>query len=298
MKFIRSPLVINRTAATEILQKDLPVNPLSHLIISLEMYNATDEATLAEILAFINKIEVTHMGKTIVSLESEDLAAENAYLYKANPILTQNDAADNTTRLLSLIVPFGRSIFNPDECYPATKKGELQLNLDYTAPNTAADNGILNIETVEILGANPTKYLKSTMLTVTAPGATGDHDVDLPIGNDIIALQLRMTTFPATSSHTYGVNRARVLVDNSEEGYADASAQGLVGDGIFHLSTLPRDIAAFGDIIPANVVWLDYDPLRDNNYLLQTEGKSSVKARLNMGVDEATYLTIMELVRV
>lgn len=296
MDFIRSPLVINRTAATEVLPRDLPVNPISHINIMLEGYNATDEATLAEILAFINKVEVTHMGKTIISLESEDLAGLNCYLFKRHPILTQNVATDNATRLLCLVVPFGRRIFDPEECYPATKKGELQFSLDYTAPSSSMDNGILNIETVELPGAAPSRYLKSTMLTVTAPGATGDNDVDLPIGNDIVALQLRMTTFPATSSHTYGINRARVMVDNSEYGYADASAQGLVGDGIFHLQSLPRDIAAFGDILPDNIVWLDYDPHQDGNFLLKTAGKSRVLVRLNMGVDEASYLSIFELV--
>lgn len=298
MDFIRSPVVINRTAATEILQRDLPVNPLSHINIMLEGYNATDEATLAEILAFINKIEVTHSGKTIVSLESEDLAGLNCYLFKKHPILTQNVATDNATRLLCLVVPFGRKIFDPNECYPASKKGELQLSLNYTAPSASMDNAILNIETVQLVDAAPTHYLKSTLLTVTAPGATGDNDIDLPIGNDIVALQLRMTTFPATSSHDYGVNRARILANNSEQGYADVSAQGLVGDGIFHVSSLPRNIAAFGDVLPANIAWLDYDPARNGEFLLKTEGLSSLVIRLNMGVDEATYLSVFELVKV
>jgi hypothetical protein len=297
MRFIRSSLLKDHTTATEVKKIDLPVNPLSHLIISMDGYNATDEATLAEIAAFINKVEVTYLGTTIISLESEDLIALNAYLYKAMPVLTQSVATDNAARCLTLIVPFGRTIFNPAECFPATKKGELTLSLDTTVPATSFDNSTLNVEAVELLDAAPEQYLKSTLLTVSAPGATGDNDIDLPIGNDIAAILVRMTTFPSTSSHTYGVDSVKILVDNKEEGYSYARAQCLTGDMIHRLHTLPRDIAAFGDVLPANVVWLDYDPHTDNNFLLETAGKSSVKIRLGMGVDEATKLTVLELVK-
>ncbi len=297
-EFIRSSLLKDHTTATEVLKKDLPVNPLSHILISLDGYNATDEATLAEILAFINKIEVTQRGKTIISLESEDLFGLDCYLYKAAPILTQNVATDNAARCLTLVVPFGRRIFDPNECFPATRKGELTFSLDTTVPSSSFDNSTLNIETVELIGANPTRYLKATALNVTAPGATGDNPIELPIGNDIIAIQARMTTFPATSSHTYGIDNLRIKVDNNEYGYADARAQCLVGDGIFHISTLPRDIAAFGDILPDNIIWVDFDPNRDDQFLLKTEGKSSVKIVMDMGVDEAVTLAIFELVKV
>jgi hypothetical protein len=296
MDFTRSRLIMDRTMATEVISKDLPVNPLSHLIISIEGYNVTDEATLAEILAFINKIEVMNSSFTVLSLESEDLAGLNQYLYKKHPILTQNVATDNATRMLSLIVPFGRRIFDPAECFPATKKGELTLFVDTTIPSGSLDNAIINIDCVELPGATPQRYLKSYLKTIPAPGATGDNDISLPIGNKIVALQLRQTTFPATSSHVYGVETCKVLIDNKEFGYASARAQCLVGDGIFHQGSLPRNIAAFGDIVPDNIYWLDFDPDRSNNWLLDTKGKSSVTLRLNMGVNEATNLSVFELV--
>lgn len=296
MEFVRSSLLKDHTTASEVKKIDLPVNPLSHLIISMDCYNATDEATLAEIIAFINKVEVTHLGGTVVSLESEDLAALNCYLYKAHPVLTQNVATDNAARCLSLIVPFGRTIFNPNECFPRTRKGELTLSLDMTVPATSCDNSTLNIEAVELIGANPDKFLKSTVKSVAAPGATGDNDVSLPIGNEIVALLLWNTTFPATSSHTYGIDNVKVLVDNKEHGYSSARAQCLTGDMIFRLQTLGRTIAAHGDIVPDNFFWLDYDPNGDGQFLLNTRGASDVKIRLNMGVDEASRMSVIELV--
>jgi len=298
MEFIRSNLLRDHTAATEVKKIDLPVNPISHLIISLDMYNATDEATLAEVLAFINTIQVTHNGRAILSMQSEDLYGLNSYLYGNRPVLVGKLATDNLLRCLSLVVPFGRRIFDPDECFPGTRKGELTLSLDYTAPATSADNGTLNIEAVELPEATPQRFLKSIMNTVSAPGATGDNDYELPIGNPIVAAMIRCTTWPAASSHAFGVDMAKVLVDNKEFGYASARAQCMTGDLIHRYDTQHGAIAAQGLITPDSVFFVDFDPAKDGNFLLETAGKSSVKLRMEMGVDEATYVSTMELVDV
>ena len=79
--FIRSTILDARTMGTEVFTLDLPVNPISHLILTVEGYNATNEATIAEILADFNSIRVRHTGVQIIDLESEDLAALNLYLY-------------------------------------------------------------------------------------------------------------------------------------------------------------------------------------------------------------------------
>lgn len=298
MDFIHSNLLADYTMATEVKKIDLPVNPLSYLLLNVSGFNATDEATLAEILAFINKIEVTHLGTSIISLQSEDLFMENLYLYGHEPVLTHNIADDNATREITLVIPFGRRIFDPDECFPATKKGELTLSLDTTVPSSSLDNAIINIESLELPGAQPTRYLKSTQLSITAPGDTGDNDIDLPIGNPIVNLILYTTTVPGASSHTYGIQSAKILVDNVEKGYSMAHFNCLKGERIFHQSTLPRDIAAFGNIQLPNYAFLDFDPAKDGKFALETAGKSSVKLRLNMGVDEASKVSIMELVDV
>jgi hypothetical protein len=294
--FIRSNLLKDHTAATEVITKDLPINPLSHILVNLSVYNATDEATLAEIVAFVNKVEVLKEGASIISLESEDLHALNVALYGAAPVLTQNVATDNATRELTLVVPMGRTIMNPNECYPATKKGELTLKVDTTVPATSCDNGVLNIETVELPGASPTQHLKAVLKSVTAPGATGDNDVELPIGNRIVGLILYTTTVPATSSHTYGIQEARILRNNKEWGYASAKANCIKGDGIFLFQSLPRTIAAFGSIVPANYLYMPFSPHFGDDFALDSAGLSSLKLRLNMGVDEAAKVIPLEIV--
>ncbi len=296
MEFIRSSLLKDHTTATETWEKDLPTNPLSHLILNMDGYNVTDEATLAEILAFINTVEVTRSGITVVSLQSEDLYALNVWLYRHYPQLTGKLATDNEARNLGLIVPFGRRVFDPEECFPATKKGDLTVRINFTVPGTSLDNSTVNVEAVELPGATPSHYLKCIMSTIVAPGATGDNDYELPIGNEIVCVQLRLTTIPTTSSHTYGVDNARVLVDNAEFGYASARAQCLQADHVFIADHQHGAIAAQGVDQVDNVLWLDFDPARDGRFLLDTKGRSSVKLKLNMGVNEATYCTLLERV--
>jgi len=298
MEFIRSQLWRDHTTATEVLEKDLPTGALSHLILSMDGYNVTDEATLAEILAFINAVEVTRSGVTVLSLESEDLYGVNMYLYKHFPELTGKVATDDYARNLGLIIPFGRRIFDPDECYPPTKKGDLTLRVNFTVPAASLDNSTVNIETVELVGAQPTHFMRSTLLTVVAPGATGDNDVELPIGNEIICVQMRLTTIPGASSHTYGVDNARILVNDREFGYAAARAQCLQADRVFRVDGQHSTIGAQGVDQSDNVLWLDFDPAGDGRFLLDTKGRSSVKLRLNMGVDEATKVTLLERVAV
>lgn len=297
-EFIRSSLLKNYTTATEVKKIDLPVNPLSHIIISMDGYNVTDEATLAEMLAFINSVQVTRSGQTIINLQSEDLYSENCYLFRRRPILEGKVATDNQRRVLSLIVPFGRKLYNPEECYPATKKGELTLTLDTTVPTASLDNSQLNVETVELVGATPQRYLKSVMSTIQAPAATGDRDWDLPIGNDLVAILLRMTTFSQASSHSYGVDGFTLMVDNKEYGYSFARTQCLVADMGHLLDGQTGIIAAQGVVLPADSVFVDFDPHGDGQWLVKTAGKSRVHAVLNMGVAEATYGTVLELVNV
>lgn len=296
MDFIRSSLIKDHVVATEVWKKDLPTSALSHLIITLDGNMLVDELTLAEALAFINKIEVTRSGVSVLSMSSEDLYGVDSYLFRKRPVFTQKKYGANLLATLSLIVPFGRRIFDPNECYPATKKGDLTLSVDTTLPVTTLENAEMNIETIELPGANPRRHLKSSQMEISAPGKLGDNDIELPTGNDIVCIQVRMTTMADIVNNTFGVNGVSILVENKQFGYSYARATCLIGDMINLLDTQHGSIVAQGDVMPLNIVYVDYDPVRNDELLLHTLGKSSVKIRLDMGVDEATNLTLMELV--
>lgn len=298
MEFIRSNILKDHTSATETIEKDLPTGPLSHLILALSGCQDTDEVTIAELLAFINSIEVTKKGVGIVSMQSEDLYGLNCFLYRKHPIKTNNITTTTATTTLGLIIPFGRKIFDPDECYPATKKGDLTVRLDMTILSSSADSGIVNLEAVELVDATPTHFMKSTLKVVTAPGATGDNDVELPLGNEIIGLQIRRASGPANAGHVYGVLAASILKNNKQFGYASAQAQALEADRIFRLGGLPSSMLLQQEILPPKQFWMDFDPNDDGKWLLQTADATSIKLRLDMGVDEVTNVTILERVAV
>ena len=297
-RFIYSNLLKEHTWATEIKTIDLPVNPISFIMITLSGFNVTNEATWAEIIAFLNKVTVIHEGNSIFNMESEDVAMNMVAHGLGAPILTANIATDDACRELSLIVPFGRTLWNPNECFPASTRGEFQLQLDCTVPATSFDNGVIDVECCELPGATPETFMKSTLLNVAAPGATGDNDIGLPIGNKIAKLMLFSTTVPGAGSHTWGINEARVLLNNTEYGYV--SARGKAVHGLLSAYGLGKthDIAAYGQLIPNNYILLDYDFWANNQYLLETDGASSLKLRMNMGVDEAAKIIINEIVDV
>jgi len=296
--FRHSNLLRDHTSATEKLEIDLPTDPTSHLIISVSGFNVTDEATLAEFLAFLNTVVVSDEGTTIVSLQSEDLYGVHSYVLGKRPILTNRIATDNAVRTLAMVVPFGRRLYDPDECYPARSKGELTLYADMTVLGTSIDNGIVNIDCVQLPGASPSHFMKSRLMVVSAPGATGENGVSLPLGNELIALQIRQTTIPTTAAHTTGVESASVTRDEKETGYVAASHETRFGINALRMDGMTGTIAAQGAELPASISWLDYDPLRDGQHLLDLSGAKAAKLVLDMGVDEATNVTVMERVAV
>lgn len=296
MEFNRQRIVERHAAATEVIQENLPIGPLSHLVITLDGYNVTDEATLAEILAFINNIQVTHHGVGIVDLQSEDLYGVHAYLLRKLPTLTGRLATDNEQRTLTLVVPFGRRLFNPAECFPGTKKGELVLRVDMTVPTGSLDNSTISIDAVELVGAAPAAYLKTLRKALAAPGATGEREYELALGNKLVMCQFRMVTVPTTSSHAYGIDVAKLLVDNKEYGYTSADMMVMCGERGYRVGCANTTIAAQGLGPLELVAWMDFDPVGNDEWLIDTAGKSSVKLNLNMGVNEAVNLTTLELV--
>lgn len=298
MEFHRQRIVERHTSATEILQENLPIEPLSHLIVTLDGYNVTDETTLAEILAFLNNFQVTREGVGILDLQSEDLYGVNAYLYRHLPELTGRLATDNEQRTLTLILPFGRQLCNPNECYPATKKGELKLRLDMTVPATSLDNSTISIDAVTLPGASPARYLKCVRKALSAPGGIGEFEFELPTGNKLVACQFRLVTVPTTSSHAYGVNIVKLMVDNKEHLYTSADMMCIMGERGLRIGQPSSTIAAQGLGPLELIAWLDLDPVGSDEFLLDTAGKSSVKLNLNYGVNEAVDLTTMELVNV
>jgi len=299
MDFIHSVLAQNETVTKDTVRTwDLPVQPLSHIIITLRALNAAAfECTKYELESLIRKVEILYKGAAIVSLSGVELDTYNALVFRNLPILGNQVAAIDSVRTLCLVIPFGRKIFDPAECFPATKKGELQLqitwNTDAATPNVGTPQ--IQIETVELPGASPKQYVRVTTLTKT-PTAVGLHDIDLPIGNKFIGIQLHATTVPIGIVWTKSISYIKLLVNNLEFNYAKAnweSLHGMLLNKIGHRE--PYDLDADHDHY-MNAALMDFDPLGDDKYLLDSKGMASLKLRIYADVADAILVHPIELV--
>lgn len=295
-EFIRSNIIDAHTMATEVFTEDLPINPISHLILTIEGTNvAATEVTIAQILAFINLITVRHTGIQVINLQSEDLALLNLYLYGSGGQALAPEDTTNQHMAYSLIIPFGRKIFDPEECFPATRKGEFQITLDTTIPDTTFKSAVLSLSAVQLPEATPTRHLISTLFSITDPGAAGEQDIDLPIGNDILAVFLRLAAFPGATEFIFTVDDIRLLYDNMERGIASAKTVELLGEMISRAPGTIRSTPLQAGLIPNKSLWMDFDPTRDGAYMIDTRGASRVHLRANYGEAGAIFIAPLEL---
>lgn len=298
MQFIRSVLVQDESIdAGDVKSYDLPVNPLSHIILTMGFYNVTDEATKAEALARLEKVEVLYKGASIWSLSGLDLWAMNGILFHDLPILTNQVADDNAKRYISLVVPMGRRIMDPEECFPATRKGELTLRITFSDTETACDNINLQIETNEILGATPSQHIKVTTISST-PAATGEMDIPLAVGNKYAGLLLWATTIPTQPGETATIEWLKTKVDGVEFNYALANWESMHGELVNRIGHREvYDGSADNDDLTAYSL-VDFDPQGDSKFLVETAGKAEFEASINAGDTNALRILPIELVAV
>ncbi|MBA7569128.1 hypothetical protein ES708_10866 [subsurface metagenome] len=295
-EFIRSTIIDARTMATEVKTYDLPINPISHLILTMEATNVgVVEATIAQALAYINLITVRHTGIQVINHQSEDTALLDLYLFGSGGFALNPGKTQDQYQTYSLIIPFGRKLFDPAECFPATRKGEFQITLDTNKPDTIWENAVISLSAVQLPGATPTRHLVSTLFSKAAPAAPGEYDIDLPIGNDLLACLIRMTAFPIAAAFTFTVDDLRLLVDNREMNIVSAKAPELAAEMMSRVAGTVRSTAEQNGLIPNTCIWMDFDPTRDGQYMVDTRGRSRVHLRANYGKAEALWVSPLEL---
>lgn len=312
MEYLKS-LLANREAVTAdtVITYDLPVNPLSHINIDIEAKQSVVNvpATVANIGAIFDKVEVLFKGTNIVSLVGGDLLAYGALtMGKRWPILNRRLQA-LSENVFRFTIPFGRYPYSAVECFPAVRRGELQLRLDYASAFTNIESLDVTVTTTEIMGAAPSQFLKATTLSKTP--VVGDNDIDLPIGNRIVNVLLFSTTVPATTLKTTTVDKTKLLIDNVEMYFHDVRwpelaleyARAVGMDQTFHTHS-HLETAATTEEDSSENVWfeqyglMDFDPLRNDKYLLETEGKARVWLRVNAGDTNTIRVIPTEIIQV
>jgi hypothetical protein len=306
-------------AAGAVRTVDLPVNPLSTIWLTLRaLNNAADPIAQDPINTFLNMIaavNVTFKGSNIIQGSLRDLYVLNAALWRRKGIQGTASRLDNDARILTVPISFSRFPMWPEEAFPATRRGELQLRIEAQAAFATTDGLTLQVETDEILDAQPTRFLKYTTLTRTWP-AIGQNDIDLPLGNPLLMALLFGTTVPAAAALTSSWGQVSILVDNVGFTYPVSNWETLHGMLMTRVPSLIEEamhshnenLAAVyaanvtsGPTIAGsdpfrNYAVLDWDDLDDGSYALQTEGRGSVRVRANADVADLVRVLPVELV--
>jgi hypothetical protein len=297
---------------------DLPVNPLSVILVHIAPLNETvapaTYSYLEALLGAVVNLRVTHKGNALVDARGVDLAVK-AMIYNMVPIWQSNAIlTDNVRRSVVLPIIFGRSAYNPKECLPKTTRGELQMTINWLIAAAGFDGLRRSIETIELPDATPEVFEKFTTLVQTF-AATGQNEIDLPIGNVLRAILGFGTTGSAGAAPVPTLGAMQVLRNNQQVGYTNTAfeiARGVAGlrgaafplaqvhthsfpDTAGVVEAVTREIQP-GASIDDNYVLLDFDPTKDDLYSLDTKGASRVHLRVD--ADTANAARIMPIERV
>ena len=296
MDFRRTIIVDNVTPAADgTFTYDLPVAPLSHLNLTIQCLNlAAIEATPEEICDAITNLRILHRGSSILQMSARDLLALNHIVLRKQPIIFHQTSPINSVRALGLIVPMGRIPFDPDECFPESKAGDLQLQLTVDILTAAITGVILQVEAVELPDARPSHHLKATTLSETFT-ATGDHDMPLPIKNRYAGILLYSSIVPTAESWNTVADQIKLLADNAERIYSAANWESLHSDLVFRCGMYPGYISGSVDDNIVNYSYLDFDPLGDSKFLLDTRDLAALTLRLTVGVAGTIRLIPVEV---
>jgi len=311
-KFLHSVAVQSETVSADgVQQYDLSVNPLSMVLIRLSPLNAGAAPTISPYLAIaaaMNTVKILHSGVAIVSMPGQDLAALAYFRHGCVPTQAQQPKTDNAVRSVVVPVFMGRHAYDPKSCFPATRRGELILEVDFDIASTGYDNLSVQIETVELLGAKPSEYERKTQSVGSFP-ATGINDIELPIGNRVRGLLAWGNTAFSGTAPAPTLGRMETLVDNESVGYSATDFETALMLHTLWGRQPPRfDLHTHAalDAGPYNVgsggfenyCMLDFDPDQTDQYALDTASASRFRLRCTAETADAFRVTTVERVKV
>jgi len=289
---------------------DLPVNPLSHVLVTAS-YVRTAAATnalpaIVNTLNIFSRMEILYKGSAIFSMSGYDAVAAGLYIANFESWGVNYGGIIAEEASFTWCIPLGRVLYNPNECFPKTTRGELQIQLTTPAAWTDITSVALQIETVELPDASPTQYLRMTTLAATIPAA-GEYDVDLPIGNPISDIVLWGAVIPVGAAKLASLTYLQLLVDNQRHFYSHTNYEthhNMAG----RMRAAPgywwghEHFAAAGVGISQGIAHnhllscyshLPFDIFKDGAYALQTAGKSDVTLRIGSDVAGATTVRVI-----
>jgi hypothetical protein len=325
-QILRTTLIPDEAQAADgVVNFDLPTNPISAVLLTVKALNDTtdtDSTTysfISQLLAMVTNLNIRYRGATIMDGSLTDLAVLFAVLSRWAPFQSNANRINDRSRAVTIPLLFGRRPYDPMECFPATRRGDLVMQITNDVAVTGANGLILQAETIELLDAVPEKFLKCTT-TQPAAFALGQNFVDLPIGNKILGVLLQAFNFPDTTEFNSSFGQVALQVDNVEVAYSESNWETLHGEinrrlqdtsqlfPHFHAVTdaalTPDAVDTSSQMDNARVInayaYMDFDPLGDEQYAIDTKGAADIRLKVTSDTADATASRIMpvELVNV
>lgn len=304
MRFLHSIVQPNTdlVASADITPFDLPVNPLSFLLLHLQITRVAPAAiatysAIDDVITQITSVVVKHKGENIIQGSLRDLMVLNMIAFGAHPGFYKLINTDNDIGGFVFPLCLGRKPYDPDSCFPATTRGNLRFEMTAGADGAAYDDINFSLEAVELIEANPKEYCK--YITNSRTSVVGQFDASLPIGNPLLGIlgfDTDVNVGTTTLAPSWGT--VKLLKDNVEQYFPLSDVEvlcGMLGLQMKHMySGWPghvhqiNDGAALSDSDDAEILashglngyfYLDFDPLRDGRYQLETEGAADLKLR-------------------
>lgn len=319
MEFTQSILAhdVAVTAGT-VVTYDLPVNPLSHILLTLKCARldtaVTDSPPFMSIPAIIDRIEVLYKGSAVYSMNGIDCMASGIFVNGFETWGVNAEDIENGEWAATLLVPLTRVLYSPIECFPSSTRGELILQITYAAASAEWDDIRMQIETVEIMGASPQQFIKQTTLSAS-PGANIPLDIPLPIGNNISDIIIWQHQIQSGVSDTAAIDKMEILVDNINHFYPESftetiqnmagrmrPAPGYWGSHVHKTYVTPvvagdpTGIVIAMDHILACWMHLPFDIFKNGEFALRTAGASAVVLRLDIVAFGALRIIPVEIV--
>jgi len=297
---------------------DLPINPLSHLLLRLQVTNVAPAAiatysAIDDLITQVTSITIRHNGENIVQGSLRDLMVLNMLAFRAFPGFSMMANVDDSVRDVMFPLCLGRRMYDGASCFPATKRGNLQFLITVGADGAAYDDLNIEVEAVELIDATPTEYMKYT--SRLQDSVVGQFDVRLPIGNPLLGILLFDTGLFASSDNVTSWGLVKLMKDNVEQLYAQTDIRTLacelptimgglslwpghehLTDGATAALNRSDDAEVKASLGYRGYGYMDFDPTRTGEYELITLGAGELLIR---GVgDEATAIRSLPLERV
>lgn len=275
----------------------LGINPISFLLLHVDGVVAGAAAVgVDQPFTDIDRINITFNGASVWNINGEDIrAALMALGWRVPYVLNHASATNGDIVRMTIPVPFSRKSFWLNEGFPASRKGELEMRINFSAEGATFQTRNFTIEGVEVLDMVSTRFLKVVELSKAL--TAGDPDFELPIGNDYAGILIFQPAVADAGVGSGTISSIRMLLDNVEFGIANARYESLRAQ--FESRGGPVDAYAFASLPQlAAYAYIDFDPNKDGEFLVPTIGRSSIKLRPEIDNAGTVRVHPVELVRV